>query len=124
MNALDVGSKATTMEYVSQALNESGLSFMVKLDTNQTGFSCITNISTVLKAYVTADTSINASFKESLGMTMDDMLISCYFNGVACNSSDFIYFRTHDFGNCYTFNGLVTDVKQVSRTGTGTGLIM
>jgi hypothetical protein len=33
-----------------------------------------------------------------------DMLISCNYNGVSCNSSDFVQYWDNVYGNCYTFN--------------------
>jgi hypothetical protein len=48
--------------------------------------------------------SHNSSFIESLGYQIEDMLVSCEFNYLPCNSSDFSYFYHPQYGNCYTFN--------------------
>ena len=36
--------------------------------------------------------------------SLGDMLMSCSYNGITCNASDFISFFSTNFGMCYTFN--------------------
>jgi hypothetical protein len=39
------------------------------------------------------------------GWTLDDLILSCYFNGKPCNSSQYwTPFYSYEYGNCYTFN--------------------
>ena len=44
------------------------------------------------------------SAKKSAGYQLKDMLISCYFNNVECNVTDFKWIFVFDYVNCYAFN--------------------
>lgn len=65
----------------------------------------------------------NESFKQSLSYNIDDMLVNCRFDKLACLSSDFAHFYTPGFGNCYKFNSGVlanktkTNIKKISSPG-------
>jgi hypothetical protein len=64
-------------------------------------------------------------FMYRLGYSLDEMLISCTFNMVSCNSDDFELFYDIIYGDCYTFNGRNSKtVKAASRPGTINGLVM
>lgn len=79
----------------------------------------------VLKATAMSYITTNASYVTSLGYTLDDMLISCYFNGISCDSSDFYQIYTFEYGNCYIFNhnyGNGTSLSKVSKSGPRSGL--
>jgi len=68
-------------------------------------------------------THLSNEEKKMLGHNLSDALISCSFNGVSCNSSDFIWSWDESFGNCYTFNsgfdsnGNKIDLKKSSIKG-------
>ena len=47
---------------------------------------------------------LSDSFRQSLGLTMKDMLISCEFNSIECTAADFSWFFDAYYGSCYTFN--------------------
>jgi amiloride-sensitive sodium channel subunit alpha/amiloride-sensitive sodium channel subunit gamma len=51
-----------------------------------------------------ADPSLSDDFKKSLGLTIDDMLISCQFSGYKCSKDDFVWFYSSFYGSCYKFN--------------------
>jgi hypothetical protein len=60
---------------------------------------------------------------------LNDILIECSFNGVLCDSNDFVWsFDDEDYGNCYTFNsgvdsnGYETALKQSKLAGPKYGL--
>ena len=61
------------------------------------------------------DASYNDSTRKSAGFLIENMLVSCSFNRLSCNSSDFSYFFHQNYGNCYTFNAR-TDNNQVKTT--------
>ena len=63
---------------------------------------------------MTSDTSLNEQSLKKKDFTIETMLISCFFNNHACNESDFTWKRSNEYGNCYTFNGLLTEVSKVS----------
>ena len=39
-----------------------------------------------------------------LGHSLNDILLSCTFNGIECSASDFYWFLDRNLGNCYAFN--------------------
>ena len=39
-----------------------------------------------------------------LGHSINDILLSCTFNGIECSASDFYWFFDRNLGNCYAFN--------------------
>ena len=81
----------------------------------------------LLKTYL-SHPSVSDGFRKSIGYNIEDMLISCYFNYNSCNASDFTYFYSPLYGNCYTFNGGVFEngstypIKTVSSNGLFFGL--
>lgn len=65
---------------------------------------------------------------DKIGLTLDDMLISCSFTYL-CNSSDFIYSFNSYYGNCYSFNGYYLngtkkEIKTVTKAGFLDGLFL
>ena len=42
--------------------------------------------------------------KKKISYSIDDMLINCQFNSIACSKNDFEYYYTNSYGNCYKFN--------------------
>jgi hypothetical protein len=48
----------------------------------------------------------------------NQMVISCYFNGVKCTQDDFYYYRDYDYGSCYKFNGgRIKSLKNLTTNG-------
>ena len=52
--------------------------------------------------------TINQSIALEYGYTLNDMLLSCYFNSKECQKSDFEYYYSTRYGNCYRFNSPAT----------------
>ena len=79
-----------------------------------------------LKRGLAEDTKTNEAFRRSLGYDLyKNLMISCSYNGLfECNSSDFSYFWSNNYGNCYTFNDGKNGrpVRTTSETGSYTGL--
>ena len=42
--------------------------------------------------------------RQNLGHSLDDMLLSCSYNGEECGSRDFMWVFDPMYGNCYVFN--------------------
>src|SRR5690606_35639629 len=65
---------------------------------------------------------------KSLGMSLEDMLISCTYANTACTVNDFEWYYEFFYGNCYRFNsgrnssGDQVPDKEVSRAGWIDGL--
>ncbi|XP_072050916.1 epithelial sodium channel subunit beta-like isoform X2 [Amphiura filiformis] len=59
------------------------------------------------------------------GHQLDDMLLSCTFQGYPCTPNNFTWFYNYLYGNCYTFNlGLDSEIHEVTTAGPLLGLTM
>ena len=58
---------------------------------SQDAISLIDDASEVLKASIIANTSLTNDNLKDIGFTLDTMWVSCYFDGVACNTTDFTW---------------------------------
>jgi hypothetical protein len=71
---------------------------------------------------------LNKKERVKLGYTLNDMIISCYFATTKCTESDFEYFYSKIYGNCYKFNsgrnssGHQIPLVSMSKTGKLMGL--
>ena len=59
---------------------------------------------------------------QNISFDLQPMLISCVYNGVKCDSSDFIQFTTYDRGNCYMFNSNTSKIETSTQSGQFYGL--
>ena len=75
-----------------------------------------------LKAQIIANSTASQTFLQSIGYSINDLLVSCYFNGLPCNSNDFTWFYDYNYGNCYTFNANASSVQTTSKAGPTNGL--
>ena len=64
----------------------------------------------------------NQSLMNELSFDIDDILLTCYFNKITCNSSHFTRLTSYDRGNCFMFNFVTTNAKTSSHTGKYYGL--
>jgi hypothetical protein len=54
------------------------------------------------------------------GFTIDEMLVSCTYQGSSCSASDFTFYQSYDYGNCYKFNGgNNSTIQTISSAGPG-----
>ena len=58
----------------------------------------------LLKSNLANDFNFTSEQKRKFGFEIDYMLLTCYFNDIKCNSSDFIWRYDFNYGNCFTFN--------------------
>lgn len=130
LNSFDVTTDIFATKYIDDTLLANRISPLVKLSTSDLAMVKVNEAATILKSAVTADTALNSSYLKKLGFTMETMLISCYYNGIKCSPSNFSWFRTFEYGNCYTFNGLTDsngnsmDALTTSKSGPSSGLVM
>lgn len=82
-----------------------------------------------MKDMISGNMSINDADRISFGYDLEnDMLISCSYNGIKCDTRNFTSFYNYNFGNCYTFNsgydqnGTKQDVLYIGNPGTDYGL--
>lgn len=64
---------------------------------------------------------ISDDFLKGLGFSIETLIVSCYYMGVACSASNFEYSRNYVYGNCYTFSPLGKE-SQRSTSGPNSGL--
>jgi hypothetical protein len=70
-----------------------------------------------LKAWVTADQCLTDQQRTSLGFTLENMMLSCFYDNMPCNVSHFTRLSwNNEFGNCYTFNGLYDAEGRVQKS--------
>jgi hypothetical protein len=99
--------------------------------------SMLTNLSYLSKSYAVAPINLgiqglisqkSSETKKALGHSLDDVLIGCKFNYLACTSADFSWEYDKNYGNCYSFNsgsnssGQKVDLKMSSLAGFSYGL--
>ncbi len=76
----------------------------------------------MIKNSIYANSSLGKSFMQNISFQLSDMLLSCVYNGISCDSSNFIEFTTYDRGNCYMFNSNTSSIKTSTQSGPFSGL--
>jgi len=76
----------------------------------------------MIKTSIYANSSLGKSFMQNISFQLSDMLLSCVYNGISCDSSNFIEFTTYDRGNCYMFNSNTSSIKTSTQSGPFFGL--
>ena len=77
----------------------------------------------LIKSTMEADENLTLATTLSFGYSFNATLLTCYFNNVACNESDFVTFYDFQYGNCFTFNsgydnnGNRVSIKKISEDG-------
>ena len=104
--------------YRERAQNILNFSNLFDFDTllfNETSMSLINSQEEMIRA----STIINLSptDRKYIGHQLEDMLISCFYNGVSCNEKNFSVSFNYYYGNCFTFNGDSSLIKQTSISG-------
>jgi hypothetical protein len=128
LNPID-GYTDETMNYVAMMEQKYNVSRNVELTDNETlAIVEVLDVKAKFRSYVTFDQNLTDSQRESLGFTLEKMLISCFYNGIECSTKDFVWFYTHEYGNCYMFNSNINStnstIKKTSKTGISNGLRM
>jgi acid-sensing ion channel 5 len=120
-----------TQDYINMILEKNNLSYlltMTEIDWNETAFSLANKALDLIKASAASNNSSKA--RKKLGFQIDEMLLSCRYNGDKCSAVDFTWFQSYDYGNCYTFNsgknsnGSKLSIKTSSVSGPNYGLQM
>jgi hypothetical protein len=114
-----------TSEYMRNVLDRHNFSKHDIRKTNIDSFFFVNRASNVIKATILNDKNLSKADLMNLGFSLRVMLISCYFNGIKCNESDFSWFWSFEYGNCYTFNGMNSlTPKYTSKSGFQNGLLI
>jgi hypothetical protein len=119
--------KNRSFSFINTTLRTSKLDhllFSTTLPTGETPLSLSKTIMATLKSEAATSPSLTSQSRTELGFYIEDMLISCYYAGTVCNSSDFNFFQSYDYGNCYTFNTNANNggINKISSAGSGHGL--
>jgi hypothetical protein len=66
------------------------------------------------KSFLLANKTIynNTELRKKFSLTLDKMMVSCYFGSEICSENDFEYFFDISFGNCYRFNSGLNSTNQ------------
>jgi hypothetical protein len=113
------------ISFVQETLTRNNFTYLLTLSnltTGQTAFSLSKTVLEVLRSDAATNPAYNATSRKELGFYIDDMLVSCTYSGSECSSSDFDFFQSYEYGNCYTFNSGSNSTKTISSAGPGHGL--
>ncbi|CAF0708689.1 unnamed protein product [Brachionus calyciflorus] len=111
--------------YIDKTLEKNKISYVNdinKIDINPK------LVNTLIKSSIKGDSNLTSKSIENIGFHIDYMLLTCYFNDVPCNNSDFIWRYDFDYVNCYTFNsgfdqyGNKVPIKKVNDAGSDQSL--
>ena len=79
----------------------------------------------LFKSNAIANVTFTDEDRYKMGFSLEEMLISCYYDGLPCATGDFRRVYTYEYGNCYLFNsgrGHGQSVRYASRVGVNSGL--
>lgn len=122
MNAFDT-SKSATNNYIDNVLLNLNLNTSISPTDSEPAIFIYQRNVKIIKASILANKNLNSTYIKSLGFDLSSILISCYYNGIQCTESDFTYYYTYEYGNCYVFNAYSSATKlNAIRTGPASGL--
>ncbi len=112
--------KTRATKFINNALQTVNL----KIGADEQAVGFISKILDILKKDAAANpiTAFNSSYQKDIGYDIDEILVSCYYSGQKCSSSDFKFIRSYDYGNCYTFNANLSNIRNISNAGPQHGL--
>jgi hypothetical protein len=117
--------RSNAEQYINKVLDGNKLAYVndeLKINKNPK------LINKLIKASIYKDKNLTSGDKIKLGYRLESMLLTCYFNDLPCNSSDFVWRYEYDYTNCYTFNsgfdqkGNKVPIKQINEAGLDKGL--
>jgi acid-sensing ion channel 2 len=115
----------TAQEYINRVLEKNNISHVSNITRIDINPKFVNNL---IKASMLNDQNLTSDSIRHLGFDFDYMLLTCYFNDLPCNSSDFVRRYEYDYTNCYTFNsgfdqqGNKVPIKQVNEAGSDRSL--
>lgn len=129
--------KDKTMKIVNDLLVQNNITDVVKSAILDQNAGLFLNQHTTFSKFLVQANLLNGNttkeFLESLGVSLDEMIISCTYNASEkCSRDDFDWFYTFDYGNCYIFNGAsstsdqskLVELRKAQRIGKFYGLSM
>ncbi len=91
LNAFDVATHNFSGWYINRVLQEAGIRGELIPSDAEDAISLIEDCNEVLKARMMSDKDLTDQNLQDIGFKIETMLVSCYFNGQKCNSSDFTW---------------------------------
>ena len=98
LNAFD---KRHAQNYINQVLAANNISYVSNINLIDIPPTQVNNL---IKASIIGNTSFSKADIQYMGFSIDYMLLTCYFNNVPCNQSDFRWIYDFDYTNCWQFN--------------------
>lgn len=118
LNPVDISASDFNREYLKNVYISNNLSLRVDAG-NDSAFYAVRLYNDLQKSAITANKTLNKTMQYNLGFALDDMLISCFFDGNKCSSNDFYWYRTNDYGNCFIFNSYFSDATSTTTKNSG-----
>jgi hypothetical protein len=121
--------KQTAQRYINRFLSQNNLTYVSSLQNlppNQHAMNLSSTVQELIRASTATELSPEA--RKYVGFDIEDILISCTFNGVPCSSYNFSWTQSYYYGNCYTFNSgkdiynKRSVIQQTSLSGINSGL--
>ena len=91
LNAFDVATNNFSGWYINKVLQEVGIRGDLIPTDSEDAISLIEEANEVLKARIIEDKNLTEQNLQDIGFKIETMLVSCYFNGQKCNTSDFTW---------------------------------
>ena len=107
---------------IEEILKRNNIVSQIESDSRIPAINQVTEIREFLKAHVLSNKKDNLSYIQSLGFSLDSMLVSCNYNGIQCTVDDFYQFYDYAYGNCFAFNYNQTKMEKTSKVGPKYGL--
>lgn len=98
LNAFD---KRNAKSYMNQVLARNNISY--ERDRSLINITP-TEVNNLIKASIIGNKNLTREDIINIGFKIDYMLLTCYFNNVPCNQSDFRWLYDFDYTNCWQFN--------------------
>ena len=95
LNAFDVATHNFSGWYINKVLPEVGIRGDLVPTDSEDAISLIEDANEVLKARMMSDKDLTDQNLQDVGFKIETMLVSCFFNGQKCNSSDFTWYYSY-----------------------------
>ena len=101
--------------FLNDALSKSDTKFLNKNLDQKSRIKKIQSEIKYAKSFLLENKTIynNTELRKKFSLTLDKMMVSCYFGSKICSENDFEYFFDISFGNCYRFNSGLSSSNQI-----------
>lgn len=85
--------------YINKTLERNNLTYV--FDPSQIGMDP-SQVMMLIKSTVKSDQNLSAADVQKMGFDLNYLWLTCYYNSIPCNKSDFTYRYDFEYTNCYT----------------------